>query len=58
MYTVSSWLLPRITDPKLIEIFQPVSQVRNEDWTDDLEECLSWYLGGNARTICQTPKAT
>jgi hypothetical protein len=55
MYTVAAWLLPRVSDPKLIEIFQPVSPVRNDDWTDDLEECIRWHLSGVKRTICQTP---
>lgn len=53
MYTVGAWLLPRKDDAKLIEIFQPMSPVRNADWTDRLEECLDWHFSGKKRTICQ-----
>jgi hypothetical protein len=42
-YTVASWLLPRHANTSLVEIFQPVSAVPNDAWTDDLDVCLSWY---------------
>lgn len=49
-YTVASWLIPRVADPKLIEIFQPVSAVANEVWTDNLATCLQWLEDGVKRS--------
>lgn len=51
MYTVSSWLIPRGSDAKLIEIMQPVAPSPNEDWTDDLQTCIKWFRTGIKRTI-------
>lgn len=50
-YTVASWLLPRSSDRKLIEIFQPVASKPNNLWADDLAICLEWYEGGEQRRI-------
>ena len=50
-YTVASWLLPRAVDEKLIEIFQPVSAIPNDVWTDDLATCLQWVEGGEKRRV-------
>lgn len=50
-YTVASWLLPRSTDPKLIEIFQPVASTPNDVWSDDLATCLKWYESEEKRRI-------
>jgi hypothetical protein len=41
-YTLGSWLLPRLKDAALIEIFQPVAAVPNDVWTDDITTCLRW----------------
>ena len=51
LYTVSGWLIPRSPNASLIEIFQPVSQIPNECWTDDLETCLTWLSMGVQRRI-------
>lgn len=39
-YTISSWLIPRKADPRLIEIFQPVALQPNDVWTDRLDVCF------------------
>jgi hypothetical protein len=51
MYSVCSWLRPRPTNPQLLEVFQPISQYANEDWTDDLLTCIKWFRSGVKRTI-------
>src|SRR5437762_10601444 len=39
MYSVGSWLRPRPSDPDLLEVFQPIPQEANEDWTDAFCTC-------------------
>jgi hypothetical protein len=51
MYTVGLWLMPRTSDRKLIEIMQPVSGNRSQVWTDDIEECIQWFLSGKKELI-------
>lgn len=51
MYTVGSWLMPRAGNRKLIEIMQPVSRNRSEVWTDNIEECIGWFLSGEKKQI-------
>jgi hypothetical protein len=51
IYTVSSWLLPRPTQPKLIEIMQPVPERPDEYWTEDLGRCIKWLLTGRRKRI-------
>lgn len=50
-YTLTSWLLPRITEQKLIEIFQPVAAEPNEVWTNHLTTCLQWFEAGINRSV-------
>ncbi len=50
MYTVGSWLMPR-AKKELIEIMQPVSSTRSDVWTNDIEECMHWFLSGEKRLI-------
>ena len=50
-YTVGSWLRPRLGDPNLLEVLQPISMAPNEDWTDNLEKCITWFRSGVKRTI-------
>ncbi|WP_353068793.1 hypothetical protein RBB75_17280 [Tunturibacter empetritectus] len=50
-YTVASWLLPRLKDENLIEIFQPVAAVPNDVWTDDLATCLGWFESGEKHRV-------
>jgi hypothetical protein len=52
-YTVSRWLIPRGTNSRLIEIFQPVSLEPNEVWTDRLDVCLDWLRSGARRRVRQ-----
>ncbi len=51
MYTVGSWLLPRVDNPQLIEIMQPVAATPDAYWTDDLNQCITWLLSGEQRTL-------
>lgn len=51
MYTVGTWLIPRASDEKLIDIMQPVSETRNQFWTDNLQECIAWFRSGEKRLI-------
>lgn len=52
-YTLSGWLIPRKSNPRLIEIFQPVSLEANDVWTDELATCLEWYKVGRRGTVSQ-----
>jgi hypothetical protein len=54
-YTVASWLLPRPTNIKLIEIFQPVAATPNTVWADDLATCLEWFEQGERRRVLTEP---
>jgi hypothetical protein len=51
LYTVGSWLRPRASDPNLLEVFQPVPEHPNQDWTDNLETCIDWFRSGKRRTV-------
>jgi hypothetical protein len=51
MYTLGLWLIPREKQPSLIDIMQPVSETRNNVWTDNLEECIAWFKSGEKRLI-------
>ncbi len=54
MYTVGSWLIPRPHDDTLVKVMQPVSMVPDDDWTDNLETCISWHFSGVKNTIKQS----
>jgi hypothetical protein len=56
-YTVGRWLIPRGTDLRLIEIFQPISLEPNEVWTDKLDVCLDWFLRGGRKRVRQLLRA-
>jgi hypothetical protein len=56
-YTVARWLIPRGTNSRLIEIFQPVSLEPNEVWTDKLDVCLEWFRRGDRRRVRQLIRA-
>jgi hypothetical protein len=51
MFVPGRWLIPRIINPALITIYQPVPSAPNSDWTDDLEECIRRLEGGVQKTI-------
>jgi hypothetical protein len=55
VFTVGNWLLPRASDPSLIEIFQPVPLVPDDFWTDDLNRCIDWFLSGSQRRLYHDP---
>lgn len=49
LYTVSSWLLPRAEDQKLLLKYQPLPKEPNDNWTDDFLTCVSWFRSGENR---------
>ncbi|MGH9652057.1 MAG: hypothetical protein ACRD6B_01145 [Bryobacteraceae bacterium] len=52
MYTVGNWLLPR-AEPlqNLIQIMQPVAAASDRYWTDDIDECIDWFLSQEKRRL-------
>jgi hypothetical protein len=50
-YTVERWLLPHPSDPSLILKFQPVSLHADDDWTDDLNVALDWFMSDQQKQI-------
>lgn len=46
LYTVGNYLLPRDYDEKFLLKFQPVPKTANNEWTDDLLECIEWFRKG------------
>ncbi|MGA3212856.1 MAG: hypothetical protein ABSD20_16235 [Terriglobales bacterium] len=50
-YTPGSWLLPRPGQPELIQIFQPVPECPDDWWTDNLGQCIDWFLAGQNRRL-------
>jgi hypothetical protein len=51
MFTVSDWLVARPDDLGLVAKFQPVPQQPNEFWTDRLDTCIGWVLGGEKKRL-------
>ena len=51
MYTVAKWLMPRAGDNKLIEIMQPITAKRTKFWTDNIDECIRWFISGEKKVI-------
>lgn len=50
-FTVGNWLLPRAKEPNLMEILQPVPITPDEYWTDDLSQCIEWFLSGTTKRL-------
>jgi hypothetical protein len=57
VYTVESWLIPRVKDPHLIDILQPVSAGPTDVWTDRLEVAIEWALSGEKKILFDIAKA-
>lgn len=53
LYSVANWLLPRKDDENLLLKFQPVARHTNEDWTDNLIQCIEWFRSGQEKKISQ-----
>jgi len=51
IYTVGSWLRPRSKEANLLEVFQPIPDKPNADWTDNLETSIAWFRSGTKKTI-------
>jgi hypothetical protein len=51
MFTLGSWLLPRPKEPELINVFQPVPNEPNDDWTDNFCKAIDWLQEGKAKII-------
>lgn len=43
LFTLTSWLVPRESNPNLIAVMQPVPPAPDAHWTRDLNECLEWF---------------
>jgi len=50
-FTVGNWLVPRAEQSNLIAIYQPVSLVPNDDWTDSIGVAIEWLRSAKAKTI-------
>lgn len=46
LYTVANWLLPRADNENLLLKFQPVPKKPNGEWTDNILQCIDWFLSG------------
>lgn len=44
MFCPAHTLIPKAGSPELIATFQPVSPIRQANWTDNLEEAIQWHL--------------
>jgi hypothetical protein len=56
-YTVANWLLPRPGKGRhLIQVFQPVPDVANADWCDDLETAIRSFRSGTKKTVHEPPR--
>lgn len=53
-YTVERWLLPHPNDSSLLLKFQPVSSQPDDDWTDNLNVAIDWFIGGAKKQIRST----
>jgi hypothetical protein len=51
LYTVSSWLVPRPENEKLLLKFQPVPNQPDDNWTDDFRTCVSWLRSNQKKCI-------
>lgn len=51
LYTVGSWLLPRLEDEKLLSVYQPLPMQPNQDWTDNFLTAVSWFRSSPGKRI-------
>jgi hypothetical protein len=51
MYTVSNWLIPQPNDQTLLNKFQPVPSIPNDDWTDNFLTAVDWFRSGRQKRI-------
>lgn len=51
VYTVGRWLTPRPSAKKLIEVFQVVSPVPDEFWTDNFLQAVEWFRSKQKKKI-------
>lgn len=50
-FTLGRWLVPRKDNPKWIAIYQPVTFVPDDDWTESLATGIEWLDSGVKKTI-------
>lgn len=51
VYTVGRWLVPRPKKKTLIEVFQVVSPIPDEFWTDNFLQAVQWLRTKQKKTI-------
>lgn len=51
LYTIQRWLIPVHDDPKCLLKFQPVPLLPNQEWTDDLSTCITWFRSKTKKQI-------
>jgi hypothetical protein len=51
LYTIERWLISSPDEPECLLKFQPVPVQPNNDWTDDLQTCITWFRSKISRKI-------
>lgn len=51
MFTVGRWLIPRSANKQLIDVFQIVSPIPDEFWTDNFLQAVEWFRTKDKKTI-------
>jgi hypothetical protein len=51
LYTVERWLISSPDRPECLLKFQPVATHPNDEWTDNLETSIAWFLSDLRKTI-------
>lgn len=52
-FTPQRWLIPRGSEPALLQVYQPVSLSPNEDWSDNLLQAIEWHCSNVQRRIAE-----
>jgi hypothetical protein len=50
-YTVSNWLIPRADNPSLLQVYQPVAAIPNDDWSDNFITVVEWFRSQQSKRV-------
>lgn len=50
-FTISRWLIPSLENTEWMNTFQPIPGSRNDDWTNDFNEAVSWFRSNIKKKI-------